>query len=54
MSDCVSDFAIHSMAGMIGEGRLDVVKDAQHRLRRRERSSRPDNIDPLAKLAAKR
>jgi hypothetical protein len=52
--------------GHYRRGGLDVVKDAQHRLRRREHSGKSgipdllknarvlDNIDPLAKLAAKR
>jgi hypothetical protein len=52
--------------GHYRRGGLDVVKDAQHRLRRREHSGTSgipdllknarvlDNIDPLAKLAAKR
>jgi hypothetical protein len=39
--------------GHYRRGGLDVVKDAQHRLRRRERARVLDNIDPLAKLAAK-
>ncbi len=36
-----------SLGGMIGEG-IDVVKDAQHRLRRRDKARVLDNIDPLA------
>ena len=37
----MSDFAIHPTANIIGEADSDVVKDAKHRLHRREQSSRP-------------
>jgi transposase IS116/IS110/IS902 family protein len=49
----MSDYVIHSTAGMIGEG-IDVVKDASFARAGAAGAVHPDNIDPLAKLAAKR
>jgi hypothetical protein len=64
----MSDYVIHSTAGIIRRGGVDVVKDASYaragaagaiaRCLRRAFFRTPygilDNIDPLAKLAAKR
>ena len=49
----MSDYVIHSTAGIIGEVDSDVVKDAS--FARADAVLRIlDNIDPLAKLEAKR